>query len=179
MRDLLEKLLFMAVAFPVAYVLVLGIEKYNKWQDTSVESEFASPLASYRYLDDQAETDDPYITNKVIAMDGSNGKLDSVYYELPGDLKANTAEEVGTIVRFKWHSENKGRYGSRGYAFKMSCDIALIDCATHKVIGRHHIEGDDPPTSIMTRQNSSLGWSEKPVERIVAYLLTLPRRSRP
>ena len=105
----------------------------------------------------------------------SPNHVSSVLYELPRDLVAWKPEQVGTVVLLGWKREHYGVFSSGDIAYRILCEVTVVDVGAEMVVGRTTFAGDEPQSSKLQGVEGDLG-GRAPVHEIVAWLKGLPRR---
>lgn len=170
------------VCLPLGYRLVMATDQVRP----AVEAAFAGKLEPFAViLDDKAEENDPEegeapkINGRVLVLDkGSRmvpgvtpGGISAVHFDLPRTLRATQPDQVGTVVWLKWSRKDRGKYRT-GTAYKVNCEVIIIDAEKRAVVARRPFEGGEPPSSVPAGKD---GYGALPTERIVEYLTSLPR----
>ena len=114
------------------------------WVAPSEEEEaapvFAAAMAEYLALDKATEGQgqstgtEPHFRGKGVAVDLVARTLDPLHFELPDALRAETPEEVGTVIFVECETNKVGDYGFFADAYGHSCDIRVIDRKTREVV---------------------------------------------
>jgi hypothetical protein len=126
----------------------------------------------------------PYIRGKVLPImyqpyaGGRREVQEELYRQLPADLRANTPEEVDTVVWLEWGEERLGKTRSEPpmthytlEGIRYTCKVTIIDKRTNCKVGETSFQGSDP------RGKGNYA-GDKPYAEILAYLTKLPRRSK-
>jgi len=116
---------------------------------------------------------EPYLSGKVVILDKKNGTVDPMFRSLKSDLRANTIDEVKTIIWLEWGEELVGRYTSGGGAYVYNCAVTVIDRQSATLLETRHFRGSQPPSS---KQGYGSAYGSKPDDDIVAYIESLPRK---
>jgi electron transfer flavoprotein alpha subunit len=166
----------------IILLFVIGVmavvEKCEKRSEAKHQKEVAADTNEFeRFLgaksppsESTEDTASTYRKDHLLLIDTDNGKLDELFYELPTSVRAAKAAEVGTLVWIRWDAQTIGRYTTGGYATKTDCDLTVFDVARRVIVGRQHIEGEQPPQTISHRKGSSASWSKRPTEQVLGYL---------
>src|SRR4051812_12060595 len=77
-----------------AFAVVLGAIRARQVRPFEGKIVEYSSLNNFRPVED----DKPYVRGKIIAIDKQLVKVDPLFFELPGDLRADDPSEVGTVV---------------------------------------------------------------------------------
>src|SRR5262249_17100562 len=80
-----------------------------------------------------------------VMVDATRRKLDYLHWSLPGDMSAGTPEEVTTVVQLHYTEQEVGQYTGGGRALKVTCNVIVVDRASHVVLGSATFVGADPP----------------------------------
>ena len=114
-----------------------------------------------------------YVHGKVLPIEMRTNTVEiQTYYELPGNLRATTPEDVGTVLWLDCTTRAVGTYTSGGAARQWFCDVTLIDLSIPAIIGETSFAGSEPPR---TTTKSSGETGSFPAKEIVDYLESLPR----
>jgi len=106
---------------------------------------------------------------KIIPVNVKEKEIDSLYWDLPEELRAATPDDVATIVWLEWGEVQVSTYGSTNKpALVQTCNVTIIDRADKAILLRHSFRGSDPPKSIKSRDSSGRG--DKPTQAVVEYL---------
>ncbi len=116
-----------------------------------------------------------YIKGKVVPVEFRKGKqaIDYLYFDLPPELKAQTPEEVGTVVWLEWGEDQVGDYDDDDPAFVQTVKVSVIDKERGRMVGQKSFRGGPPPN---TKTYDGPGYGPKPTAEIVQYLTSLPRQ---
>jgi hypothetical protein len=117
-----------------------------------------------------------YRTGHLFVINGRDGMVDATFFDLPTTLRAANEKDVGTEVWLNWDSKVVGKYGNGGDAYKTNCDIVVYDVARKAIVAREHIEGDDPPSTVVNPKGSKEGWIKAPTDKVLKFLQDLPAR---
>jgi hypothetical protein len=112
------------------------------------------------------------LKGKLIMLNISDRKVDSLFRELPVEMRASTPAEVGTIVWLKRGQRLYGHYRGGGGAYINTCEVTIIDRAAARVLTVKQFDGSLPPSS--TKSSSASG--SMPSDEITTWLRNLPRR---
>jgi hypothetical protein len=123
----------------------------------------------------RTQVGDPYLKGKIIAIDKNRNIIDKLYYDLSEELRANTPEEVGTIVWLQCDENVVGYYGSTqtegSEATYWTCDVTIIDKSIPAILEKRNFAGAPPPS-----KSAGSGTGGKPTKEIIDYLVSLPRK---
>jgi hypothetical protein len=149
-------------------------------QQALYQAQFASKMSEYLTLVPAdapvPEEATPYINGKILAIDKTNevGAPSAVHVALPEELRAQSPEEVGTVVWVEWKETRFGTYGDSGIvAYRIDADVTVIDAVKKVVIARETFQGGDPPSTAPA--GGGPGRGPRPVAKIVGYLEQLAR----
>ena len=103
-----------------------------------------------------------------------NVSVDAAHLKLPDELRPDHPDQVGTVAYAAYRPVHVGQYGSSSNpAFRLDCDITLIDRAKGVIYGRHTIEGPLPPAGIAISGLSGGVYGDPPTSDIASYLASL------
>jgi hypothetical protein len=168
---------FLVVAGGALAYFVLAAEGRER---PRIEAAFAERLAEFQDLaSETANTTDTVpasrarLKPKALVLDRGEG-LSDVHFDLPDALRAETPEEVASVVALQWQRILFGRYrGTDAVAYRWECQLTVVDAATKEVLARPEpFVGGDPPKSAAATEDV---YGTRPVEQIVAYLAALER----
>lgn len=186
--DLIDKLSLGTVAglalacLPLGWKLVMAPDQVRP----SVEAAFADKLEPFAaILDDSsddaesASSEEPTVKKRMLVLDkGSRmipgvqpGAISPLHFELPRAIRAMQPDQVGTVVWLKWSRKDRGKYRT-GTAYKINCEVIIIDPDKRAIVARQPFEGGEPPSSVAAGKD---GYGSRPIEQIMEYLTTLPR----
>jgi hypothetical protein len=111
---------------------------------------------------------------KCVTVDMEKNEVDSIYFDLPDELRAETPDQVGTIVQLNWGKQQVNEYEGGKPAYKQRCDVLVVDRATMSAVAAETFWGSDPPSQIKSSQSEGSG--DKPTDQVVNFLKGLPRR---
>ena len=115
-----------------------------------------------------------YVIGKVLPVDKTGNMVDrSVFFALPGGLKASRPQDVGTIVWLEWGTTQVGTYTGGGNAYVRTCEVTVIDKSRQAIVGTADFTGSDP---VSGKTGSGDEYGDAPVQKVVDYLVKLPRR---
>lgn len=130
------------------------------------------------YLNDQVKGSAPGNTpvkGKMVAVSAQAKGLDDIHFSLSSSVKANSPEEVKTVVRVNSGSNMVGRYSNGATGHRYFCHVQVIDWTTRMVVADRSFEGSMPPQTIHTRSTASVYGSD-PKSEVVSYLNGLPTK---
>lgn len=125
-------------------------------------------------------TDQHYVVGKVVVIDEIRREVDPVFYELPEELYAKDANEIGTLVIVACGTTILGEYRSRGSevgvfkAYASNCTVEVVDRGG-RVRSFHSVASKEAPPLV---QGSLDGhwYAPRPTRDIAAWIVGLPRR---
>lgn len=139
------------------------------------ESRFAEAIPGYLALApaDELPPEEPIGSAKpklvVIDKAAGGGSLSAVHFSLPEGLRANSPDEVGTVVLVEWKNMRFGTYGESGIvAYRIHALVNVIDPAKKVILAGQEFQGAEPPAQ--APRGGGPGYGTKPVDQIVAYL---------
>jgi hypothetical protein len=111
---------------------------------------------------------------KMIPVDVGEKAIDYIYFDLPGELRPATPEEVGTVVLLQWGKDRVFEYNNNPNlpAYQETVQITVLDMETRAVIGQSQLRGSMPP---QIRSRTMSGTGSRPSTEIVNYLKALSR----
>ena len=114
----------------------------------------------------------PYVRGRIVAID-PQGQLSPLYLKLPNNLKAETRDQIGTVVIAKYWNDVVGQYGVAGKAIVRKCSIDIVDASDKVRIYSNVFRGSDPPsaTSGGDASGSSPDWE------VLKFLKNLPQKT--
>jgi hypothetical protein len=119
----------------------------------------------------------PYIRGRIVAIDktAQGGTLSAVHLALPDELRAQSPDDVGTIVLIEWREVRAGIYGDSGIvAYRIYADVTIVDEVKKSVVGRETFVGGDPPDTAPS--GGGPGRGSQPVSEIVTRLEELAQK---
>ena len=101
----------------------------------------------------------------------------NVFRRLPSRLRADTHNNVGTIIWLAWDVDLAGEYSIGGYrtgtgSYRITCHMTIVDRKRRTVIGENDFIGGPPPKK--KDFNLKPGFGSKPTSRIINYIKSLP-----
>lgn len=140
--------------------------------------------AAYRSLESRSLSHDSstYVRGRILVIQTPEGKVHPIHYDLPAQLRARSADEVGTVAEVMCAETRVASYAQPGMqagsgspgAYKRWCSVSLIDFAAGvRIGGVKTVSGSDPPTR-KRRAGSAKGSRATPL--VLQYLQNLPRR---
>jgi hypothetical protein len=162
------------VVVVVALILggYFGIRSYGR---SSQLKPFAAHLDDYsNRVGFTSSSQDPYVSGKVMTIDGASGKIDYLLFALPKELRATTPDEVKTVVVLTWRETLAGTYTSGAKGYVATCDVEIVDMANKLILGGQQFSGPEPPST----KTSKGDWhGAKPTSQVVDYISGLPRNA--
>jgi len=126
----------------------------------------------------QADLSSPYLTGKLIVVDISKDatdSIDSLYYQLPANLKATKAEQVKTVIWNNCVNDAVATYSNGESDFQTTCTLSIIDQAKAAMVGQKEFIGPEPTGCSHYSSGTSNCYGGKPTKDELAYLLSLPQ----
>ena len=128
------------------------------------------------------ETTDPYIKRKAIIINVEENKIADITFNFGKSFPiAHNTDEVGTIILLKYYEVPVGTYfkkkgsitvGASITAYRIDCDVTIIDKDKSLVVQRKTYKGTDPPQKLGIFEDGR-GWA--PDSDIENYLTGLRR----
>jgi hypothetical protein len=97
------------------------------------------------------------------------GTVSAIQGKIAVTLRANTPQEVGTVILLRWAKEVLGRNIAGVEFVRVRCEVVVVDRTTQRVVGRREFVG--------TRPEGTHRWGSSPEAPIVTFINGLPRRS--
>jgi hypothetical protein len=113
------------------------------------------------------------ISGKLITVDVQDQSIDYLYFDLPDDLRADTPDQVGTVVQLRWSKTKVAEYTNGKPAYRQTCHAAVMNKGTGELVAEGDFQGGDPPSTIKSSQPDGTG--SKPDKEVVDFLKRLPR----
>jgi hypothetical protein len=161
----------------IAVVVSFGVQGLYKWYRSLHSLEHFNKTAAV-WLKAPAPGRSPaYIRGRVLPVmhiPSSGCVEEDVYWLLPSELRARTADEVGTVVWLDW--EEKAftvpyiQFTRRIIGIQYVCRVTVIDRTTNEKVGEQIFLGSDP-------RGSDKYAGSRPYEAIAQYLRRLPRKA--
>src|SRR6185312_1753971 len=110
---------------------------------------------------------------KLVVINLDERKLDELHFDIPDGMRADSPNEVVTIVQTRPIKHKVGQYEGGGRAIREDYPITVIDKASSTVLGSATFEGPNPPESTSRtnfREDVSGG---PPKAEIIEYLRQL------
>jgi hypothetical protein len=160
----------------VGGVIALGsVGVYQSQQEKKAMAAAIAPfqenIGEYTSLQKPRDGDirDGKAKRKMITIDMINRKVDSLYFQLPQELRATTPEEVETVVWLRWGQDYIASYEGGGKAIRHTCTVTVFDRATKKVVAQTTFQGEEPPDVTYTSAGEDDDGG-KPTDKILFYL---------
>ncbi len=178
-------LLYFVAAFMGCVPLYLYVERPRQ-ELQAYQRRFASQLGEYTSLvaDDALPGADarPYLAGKAIVVEKSAAgpQVSEVHRALPPEARAETPEEVGTVVLVEWQDVRRGEYGATGsgiLGFRIDADVRIINLPSKTLLAREPFTGVEPPQQ-GTRTGTHVR-GPKPIAKIALYVGGLSRTVPP
>lgn len=120
---------------------------------------------------------EPHVKGKLVVMDKQLATLDPVQRHLNNDIRALSADEVGTVAWLDWDFVSTNDASGRHYGHYSQCKVTLVDRQTNQIIGEHTVMGPNSPVSKGTRYAPPGRQTAYRAEsQVISYLQSLPRR---
>jgi hypothetical protein len=172
-------LLYFLAAFAGCIPYYLYVERPRQ-QVIDYQKRFASHLAEYASLIDEdaraERSEKPRLVGKVVAVEKTEDgpRIGKVHVSLPAAMRAETPEEVGTVVLVVWKNTYQGKYGNtKAEAFRVDADVKFIDKAEKSLMGLAEFQGGPPPK---TQPRQGHGYGAKPIDKIVNYVEVMEQK---
>lgn len=162
-------------------LLVIGIASVAEIsRQNRALSPFQQYLDEYLYLPGEnagntvmqmsrtSQTGSPHIHDKIIPVNVLQNELDILYFDLPEELRADSPDEVGTVVWLYCTSVTQvvRRVGvSTRNTVDYTCDVAVIDRSMAAIVAKHSFK----------ETAGESGKRDVLYPDIVEYLAALPR----
>jgi hypothetical protein len=120
---------------------------------------------------------EPHLRGKLVLMDRRAGTLDPTQAALPDEIRAYSADEVGTVGWLEWDfvETQSDRGGVSGHYSQ--CKVTLVDRESNQIIAEQTVTGASSPVSKGSRYvPPGQRTANRCVPQVVAYLQGLPRR---
>jgi hypothetical protein len=123
----------------------------------------------------------PYINGKAVIVDAKRREVHRIQQRLRDDIRAQSADEVGTVILVEWDfvPVYGGQYGGLTGHYGTG-KLTIIDRAKDAVIGEHKVMG---PTSAVTSGRGGryaappgMQTATEPWNETVGYINSLPRQ---
>lgn len=117
-----------------------------------------------------------YLKGKVAVFNLDDNTLDISHKSLPNDMRAESAEELSTLVTVKCKDEVEAYYFRRGdvnSAWGKNCWLQVIDLTNGQALGGKELYAYAPP--LQEKRKGETFEAKHPDDQIIKYLMTLPR----
>ena len=117
-----------------------------------------------------------YVKGKVAVFNVDEKALDISQKKLPDDLRADSEEDISTLITVRCKQELEAFYYTKedvNAAWGKGCLVQVIDLAKSEIVGSKQVYGYAPP--LQERRKSEPFEAKHPDDQIVTYLTTLPR----
>jgi len=154
--------------------------------------EYVSALSSEDTLGVVEAQAEPYINGKVLLIDKKGAedfggfqldgglftrfvkkgrdRVDALQRQLPESLRAESPEEVGTVVWLTWGATTCWNYTGGLHAYAVTCDVVVIDYLEKRAIAAIRLGGVCPEIRETT---TSSFWGPPPDAEVLWYVSTL------
>ena len=119
---------------------------------------------------------DGYTRGKLVVVDTTTRKMDSIFLALPVELAATSHEEVGTIVLVRYTTLQVSTYEGGAKGLQIRCDVRVADFKDKKIVGLGTFWGEFPPYSYLNTGKNEDQTGRAPTKEVAAYLQALPRK---
>lgn len=168
----------LAAAF-LAYVL---IKSFIQFSDQEKQKDVFRPYI-HKYISgpyESAFTSEPYVRGRILSIDIKDSTVDEfTFSKLPEELKARSADEVGTLLFCEWYSVKEGEYFNEetdektGDAYRSYANVSIIDLKEKRLIHIRNFKGADPlKATNITGDFTSM----QPMFEVIDYVKSLPRK---
>jgi hypothetical protein len=162
------------IGLGVLVVVALGVAGYvgvTESQKSQIVAAFEARLTDYTAMPSppSGSVRNGSALPKMITIDWKARKVDRIYFDLPQHLRAETPDDVQTVVWLQWGEERVEEYEGGGWACRHLCTLTVYDKATKKVVAQENFVGGEPPQMTNTPAGSN-DYGEKPTKKIVFFL---------
>jgi hypothetical protein len=105
---------------------------------------FRKNMDQYLAAPPEGGGNDTYEKGKILPIDAKARDVDSIYFDLPDDVVAQTPDDVGLIVRIKWESQVAVQFKGGGNRSQDFCLIEVYDRDGHMLTGVVRMTGPMP-----------------------------------
>jgi len=174
-----EKTIAAVIASVVAIGAMTGV--YRGW--VSIQQSRIAPYAAYldEYLAQPAARVDQgkeKIVGKIMTVNLATQQIDDFYLKLPKSYQPTSAEEVGTILQLTYGEADVRKLSNGGKAYKVTCEITLIDLTQNAIIARKTFIGDRPVVPSHGAAGSSFA-GPAPDDQIIEFIESLRHEEYP
>jgi len=157
-----------------------------------IEKSFESNISEYAsMLQFNKFSNESYIVGKVVVVDLGErirdalifpNKISDVQFLLPEKMRAYKPKDVGTVILLNWTKEYVFSYIPTWKAYRVGCEVTVIDKNNTTITARRAFKGDDPPSEeyLLGRNpdynKSRETFGETPRRDVITYIETLPQR---
>lgn len=131
-------------------------------------SPFQSSLPDYLAARPSGGPMDQMCKGGIMPIDSSTNTIDSLFFDLPANLKPANPAAVNTIVFVRWERVQTHTYSNGAAGYTNSCHIEVVDRETKMFLKQAHFTGQPPPQTIRGRSGSGEG--PRPTEQVIAFL---------
>lgn len=124
---------------------------------------------------DTIEQGQEKIIGKIIVVDLDTNRIDDFYLKLPEAYRPESAEEVGTVLWLRYGEANSSQLTNGGRAYRVTCEITLIDLSQKAIIAHKTFTGD-PPTVPSHGAGGSSFPGPDPYDQIIQFIQSLPHQ---
>jgi hypothetical protein len=162
------------IVLGVLVVVGLGVAGYiglNESQKAQTAAAFEARLTEYTSMPapPSGSVRDGKALPRMITIDWKARKVDRIYFDLPKELRAETPDDVLTVVWLQWGEERVEEYEGGGWACRHLCTVTVFDKASKKVVAQESFIGGEPPRMTNTPAGSN-DYGDKPTDKIVFFL---------
>jgi hypothetical protein len=148
---------------------VAGPSLVREWRIASLDGQAATFLAAPAKTPDPDEK--PYVRSKLVVLDVKKRHIDPFYRQLPDDLVAQSADEVGTVVWIDWEVDGETAPAANSLKAPVT-KLTLIDRERGQSLGDFRFPYDYEYTDA---RRTAIRF-KRPVIAVGDYLKSLPRR---
>ena len=143
----------------------------------TVDGLTTTEVTAYPQVDDISLGElDGYVRGKIVVVDATTRKMDSIFLALPVELAAASHEDVGTVVLVTYTTLQVSTYEGGAKGLQIRCDVRVADFKDKKIVGLGSFWGEFPPYSYLKTGKNEDQTGRAPTEEVVAYLQALPRK---
>lgn len=133
---------------------------------------FESTQSEYASINPVKQSSKIPVKGKAVVVDKEEKKIDAdLFLSLPDDLAAKNPDETAVVVLVQRGESKVGRYTNGGGAYIYTCEVTVVDLATHALIAEKGFRGGPPPEEIRTGD----GYGSRPDDDVIKYLTGLLR----
>ncbi len=155
--------LLVAGATAVVLLTVAAFALFRTPADEARIARFAPSLQRYLEVADAPPAPSlPYRRGRVVIVNSETKSVDPIFNSLAPSVRAETPEQVGTIVFVHWITQHVDNYYARDGQFLASayitnCQVSVVDVASRLAVARKYFAGDAPPDKIFRVPNDRTG----------------------